>query len=287
MVEREATLPWDTHVPAHTTHPYETLRLERWSPLRAIDPIRAALAVASEVECAVTGTRLVRHRAHVTLRPLLLRLCFGALRGLRVELREYAYDACGDLVVDDGLVVLADDIDAEFLQKGGRETTTPTARHGTGIFSTYDDVVGLELEGVGLEPLGAEPLAVDEGAVGAFHVLYPDLDDEWFESARRGRRGPLGAQRALKAHLAVLLPHLCVLPAEHLGIKVAIAFCGDGLRVGLAADLDALVVDEGDVFGDEGVIERVQVERRKGHGGVRGGEGGRHHGRRRQQRAGR
>ena len=69
-----------------------------------------------------------------------------------------------------------------------------------------------------------------------------------------GDEGPSWAREAQKAHLAVLLPHLCVLPAEHLGIKVAIAFCGDGLRVGLAADLDAMVVDEGYVFGDEGVV---------------------------------
>ena len=50
-----------------------------------------------------------------------------------------------------------------------------------------------------------------------------------------------------------------MLSAEHLGIEVAIAFCGDSLRVRLAADLDALVVEKGDVFRDEGVIEGVQV----------------------------
>ena len=65
-----------------------------------------------------------------------------------------------------------------------------------GFFSTYDDVVGLELVRLRLKAFGAEPLAVDEGAVGAFHVLYVDLDDEWFESARRGVGGPYGAQRA-------------------------------------------------------------------------------------------
>ena len=78
-----------------------------------------------------------------------------------------------------------------------------------------------------------------------------------------------------------------MLPAENLGVEVAIALCWDRLRVGLAADLDALVVDERDVFGDKRVVEWVEIESRKGHGDVRGGEGGRHHGRRRQQRAGR
>ncbi len=42
---------------------------------------------------------------------------------------------------------------------------------------TYDDIVGLELVRLRLEPLWAKPFAVDEGAVGAFHVLDEDLDD--------------------------------------------------------------------------------------------------------------
>lgn len=78
-----------------------------------------------------------------------------------------------------------------------------------------------------------------------------------------------------------------MLSTEHLGIEESIAFCGDGLRIGLSSDLDALVVDERYMFRYERVIKRVQVERREGHRDVRGGERGRHLGRRRQQRAGR
>ena len=73
---------------------------------------------------------------------------------------------------------------------------------------------------------------------------------------RRWRR------RGQATHLSIVLPNLCVLPAEHLGVEEAISFCGDGLCVGLAADLDALVADEGDVLGDERVVEGVEVERR-------------------------
>ena len=43
--------------------------------------------------------------------------------------------------------------------------------------TTYDNVVSLELTGLGLDAFGTESLAVDEGAVGAFHVLDEDLDD--------------------------------------------------------------------------------------------------------------
>ena len=77
-------------------------------------PVRAAPAVP-EVEGAVTRAGLVRHRADEA-RALLLRLRLGALRGLRVELGEHAHDPCCDLVVDDRLVVFADDVDAEFLE---------------------------------------------------------------------------------------------------------------------------------------------------------------------------
>ncbi len=65
-----------------------------------------------------------------------------------------------------------------------------------GFFSTYNDIVGLEFIRLRLEPFGAEPLTVDEGTVGAFHVLYEDLDDEWFELVRRSVGGPYGAQSA-------------------------------------------------------------------------------------------
>ena len=75
---------------------------------------------------------------------------------------------------------------------------------------------------------------------------------------------PVGRNWSPKAHLAVLLPHLRMLPTENLGIEVAIALCWDSLRVGLAADLDALVVDERDVFGDERVVECLELESRNG-----------------------
>lgn len=60
-------------------------------------------------------------------------------------------------------------------------------------------------------------------------------------------------------HFAVLLPHFCVLPAKDFGVEVAISFCWDSLCIGLSTDLDTLVVDKGDVFWDEGIVERIEV----------------------------
>lgn len=127
------------------------------------------------------------------------------------------------------------------------------------IDDTYDDVVRLELVRVRLEPLGTEPLTIDECAVGAFHVFNEDLldvtqKDKWFVSVPDAFSRLRAASPGATTHLPTVLPHFCVLPAEHLGVKVAIALLGDGLRVRLAADLDALVGSKGDVFRDESVV---------------------------------
>ena len=43
-------------------------------------------------------------------------MCLGACGEVGVLLREDAYEVGGDFVVDDRLVVLADDVNAEFLR---------------------------------------------------------------------------------------------------------------------------------------------------------------------------
>ena len=47
---------------------------------------------------------------------LLLLMVFCASRGQRILLEKDADDSGGDFVVDDGLVVFADDVDTEFLR---------------------------------------------------------------------------------------------------------------------------------------------------------------------------
>lgn len=118
VVECETTLPWCPHIPTHTAHADKPLRLQGRSPLRTRRAIGATLTVAGEVERAVACAWLIGHLPKVALRVL-----FGALCGLRLKLGENAHDARCDLVVHDRLVVLANDVDTEFLRGGGRRKT--------------------------------------------------------------------------------------------------------------------------------------------------------------------
>lgn len=51
-----------------------------------------------------------------------------------------------------------------------------------------------------------------------------------------------------------------MLSTQDLGVKVTVPLPGCGLCICLAANLDPLVVGEGDVFRDERVIEGIEVE---------------------------
>lgn len=63
-----------------------------------------------------------------------------------------------------------------------------------------------------------------------------------------------------------------MLPTQNFGIEVAVALGWDRLCVCLSPDLDALAIDEGNVLGNERIVERVQVEGRIRNRGERGGE---------------
>lgn len=107
MVEREATLSRRSHVAAHATHPGEGLLLHRWSSLILS---RTWTLRACKVECAAAAIRLRRE-----ISKWWVLMLFGARGGLRVLFGEDTDDAGGDFMVDDGLVVFPDDINAEFL----------------------------------------------------------------------------------------------------------------------------------------------------------------------------
>ena len=78
--------------------------------------VRAALAVASKVERAIPCVGLGADAAKVSMCALLLVLLLGTMCSSCVEFTEDAHDACSDFVMDDRLVVFADDVDAEFLE---------------------------------------------------------------------------------------------------------------------------------------------------------------------------
>lgn len=118
MVESETALSGWAHATAHAAHADESLRLHRRATLAANSG-----SLTTEVERvtrAGSGSHvLVVTREGVTgwvLGELLL-LHMGG--GLSVLLVEDAEDTGSDFVVDNGLVVLTDDVDTEFLVECG------------------------------------------------------------------------------------------------------------------------------------------------------------------------
>lgn len=106
----------------------------------------------------------------------------------RILGREHEEDATRDLVMDDRLVVVADDVDAEL-----------------------DQILRVQLKHVRLDTLGAEPLGIDEGAVGGLDVLDVDLSDPGFRPRARGTpmtAGPshLHIELMTGTHVALTLP---------------------------------------------------------------------------------
>ena len=61
-----------------------------------------------------------------------------------------------------------------------------------------------------------------------------------------------------KAHLAILLPYLGMLPTENFRIKETIPFARSCFRTCLPSDLCVLIT-EGDMLGRPGVVEGIQV----------------------------
>jgi hypothetical protein len=98
VVERQATLPWWTHAATHATHSCQPLLLQRRSSL-----IRRILEVESR---SAARSCLASHAV------MLMLLCPGG--NLGILLGKYTDDSSGDFMVNDCLVVLADDVDTEF-----------------------------------------------------------------------------------------------------------------------------------------------------------------------------
>lgn len=280
MFEGEAGFPRGSHATAHTTNTCQPLtNIGPWSPL-----LRSANKV--ELRGDTVGPRLTSpHKRmlgillmllllleQMLLLLLLLLVLLSTGSNLGILFRKNADGACGDFMVDDGLVVFADDVDTEFLGSCEGEV------HILGL-NAYHDVVAFQFVRLGLDALGAESLAVDKGAVGAFDVLDVDL-------LCCQHRRICAVLRA--GYLASILPDLSVLPAEDFRVKKAVLLAGSSLWVCLPSDFDALASDEGYVFWNERVIQRVEVEGRIWLLGMLGSVGGRwrHCGRRRQRRAG-
>lgn len=111
MVKSEAALAWGTHVRAHATHTNEALLLHGRSALGG------ARAILSAGETESTGCGTGAGLASMSGDGWRVLMLFCACGGLCVLVGKDANDACSDLVVDDGLVIFADDVDTKFLNK--------------------------------------------------------------------------------------------------------------------------------------------------------------------------
>ena len=116
VVESKTTLARWAHAATHPTHPDEPLRLHRRAALTANSrTLTAEVERVTRTGCGVHV--LVVTREGVTgwiLGELLLLRMGGSLSVLVVENAE---DTGGDLVVNNGLVVFTDNVDAELLIK--------------------------------------------------------------------------------------------------------------------------------------------------------------------------
>ena len=111
IVEGEAALAGGAHITAHAVESAEALLLHDASALR----LTGSALRSSKVECGIGRGGCGRTPSGETDhgRTGLMLFCAGC--GLRILFRDDADDACGDLVVDDRLVVFTHDINAEFL----------------------------------------------------------------------------------------------------------------------------------------------------------------------------
>ena len=74
-------------------------------------------------------------------------------------------------MVDDGFVVLADDIDTKFLGILWAQEWFGYRR------KTYNNIIGLKLKGLGLNALWGESLTINKRPIRALDVLDVDLGD--------------------------------------------------------------------------------------------------------------
>jgi hypothetical protein len=106
-----------------------------------------------------------------------------------------------------------------------------------------------------------EPFAIDECPIRTLDVFDVNLTPK----PKYVHHGASNIASNPNPHLCTFLPNLSMLPTEHLAIEKAIPFGGDSLRIRLSSNLDAGVVKQGDVFVDEGIVQRVEVQRRVAH----------------------
>ena len=169
VIKSETTFPWLACAATHSAHSNQTLRLHGCSSLRLTGH---SVATACTRTCKTertgrtTNSRPLPAKCAIC-RRILLRLCTGC--SLCILFCEDTNDPCSDFVVHDSLVVLAHDVDTEFLK-----ASSAFIRLKGGVV-TYHDIVRLELEWFRLDTFRAQPLAINERPVRALDIFNEDL----------------------------------------------------------------------------------------------------------------
>lgn len=120
---------------------------------------------------------------------------------LDVLLSKHAENTSGNLVVDGSFIVLANDVNAEFLNMTRLKNNEMRKRK-----VAYHDIVIFQFKRVGLDAFGTETFAVDECAIRTLDVFDEDL----------GRRKEMRTEndQVRGMYLSVLLPYFGMLSGE-------------------------------------------------------------------------
>ena len=91
-----------------------------------------------------------------------------------------ANDTGSDCMMNDGLVIIANDVDTKFLFEeivNGRikKEDSGGGKVGSRETATYNNVASLKFEGLRLSALCAESFAIDKCTIGALHIFDVDL----------------------------------------------------------------------------------------------------------------
>jgi hypothetical protein len=122
VIKSETAFAGRPHASSHAAHTDKALGLHGGTTLRTIIRLSAVKAESIARTLALVGV-LVMIRKGVARRVLsLLLLLFMACSVLDVLLRKYTEDTGSDLVMNDCLVVLANDINAKFLMNNKVES---------------------------------------------------------------------------------------------------------------------------------------------------------------------
>jgi len=111
MIKGDTTLPWYTHIGAHASHPTESLLLEGGAASWAGGSLSSSKVEGS---CTIVWARLAREGGKG--RGILMRLDTGSELGFLFG--KHANDASSDFVMNNCLVVFADNVNAKFLFEG-------------------------------------------------------------------------------------------------------------------------------------------------------------------------